>query len=279
MRRDITATILAISALCLACPSDPIPGDDEVGETTSPGDSTTDTTDDADTGPESTDDATEGDTTETGPAPDMPSELAWYVYDEHDVKIGRLATPDASVFNLESDDMFDGVDPSIDRAHLLDADGFGFYVNQFVPFFVQVAHDDVMFTGSGCTGTAVDHFASQSDTDVPLAAENCDDATIEMLMDNLQLHYGLQGDASGFVELNWPGALGLVVNRNAVAITHGYHLALDQGWPEVVGIASTLTGWDASCTETPSIDVCGIVMEPIPGWQQPGRGPYHLMQE
>jgi hypothetical protein len=254
--------------LPLGCPL-PQPGDeftdDEIGT-----DTTTDTTED-----DTTDDTTDGgdttdETTETG-----EPEMVWNVYNAEDEFVGRLLSPAPELF-VDHDDMFSEPEPRI--AHLTNPDGFGFLLNFSDPSFIPVAHDDVRFTGPGCTGTAIDYFASPLSEDGSIPLADCNDASIEAMMDEIQLHYGPHDSASDYVATNWPGAVGLVIAREPAA--KWYHLPIDQPWPSQQTALSTHPTNGGPCEELPASEfVCAVELLETDWEPAFGGGPFRLVEE
>lgn len=278
MRTGNTTTavcIMAVLAIGVGCPVTEPGTDDEAGSTEDPsgtGESSDGFTDDDST--ESTSDSeTDAATEETGT--ETTADLEWHVYDAADNFVGTLATPDADAF-ADHDDMFGaGIEPSV--AYLTNDEGHGFLLNQAGPSTIILAHDEVLYSGPDCTGTPMDYFATMlvDGTTLPLA--DCNPEGVEANLDQIQVHYGLKESAAEFVELRWPGALGLLMSRD---YEQWYGLPVDQPWPTPTTALSRRAVGGACGTFADAIPVCAVEFVET-DWQivSQGGGPFRLVQE
>ncbi len=227
------------------------------------------------------DDTTEGDSTDGElpelPESDLPSgESVWIVVDSHAAFVGQLATPSPEEI-LDHTDVFSPGSPEV--LHLTADDGYGFVFNQFGAGYVKIAHDEIMFSEDGCKGTPSDWMVTRKDG-VPMAEADCNDATINAKLASLMLHYSEEAVANAWLDLNWPGAKGLLVNRDGG--DRWYRLPLDQAWPSFENVASQRL-LDGTCVDTAiEFGACVVTFEET-DWRPDGpgakwSGPYRLVQ-
>jgi hypothetical protein len=282
-----TTTAFALLATMTACPMDdsgPVVASGTDSETGAPG--TTESTGDGDGDPGDGD----GDATETGGDGDgdpgdgdgdgEPGLMRWAVLDVNQEFIGWLDSP-APEAVLDHADVFGKLAEGSARDLFLERDGWGFMLVSAGVTFSTLGHDDVLFSGPGCTGQAMDYIASDAQG-IGLGAGGCDDESIAALPQE-QLHYLTEPVWSTWmestwpgVEGQWPGAVGLRI-ANAWS-THWYELPTEQAWPEVL-VATSVRKLDGSCMELAApIDVCAVRLNDTDYVAPQHLGPYSLVQ-
>lgn len=223
--------LLALAVALTACSPMDLP-DDSSGEAADElGDDTTDTTSATSDLPGETDgcnttEDTTGDTTETG------EPIDWFVIDNKDVVVGKLATPDAELWPLPTD-MFGGGGPPV--AYLTTStDGitwWGFTFNGHVGGLDIPTVDPfpVEYTGPDCTGTPVGRFATVIQTGNSPAQIDCGEAQLDAMGDDVIWHYGHHADAQAWVALRWLDATGVFGKMGGGDRWFG--VPVDQEWP------------------------------------------------
>lgn len=287
-RHGVTLSI----ALVVGCEKYPGVDDELADEADSSGtevDATGSDTTETGCPPESTDDESEEESTtedsdgtsetdsDTTDATTGNTEDNWYVLTGGDQIVGKLMTPTVNEFALPGD-MFIGAEPRI--AHVVQ-NGYGFYVNRHMRFYEKIVHEDLYFTGPDCTGTGLDYFANQIVTDMPITSmavcNSLDD--LDGAAAGYNINYGYKSQAAAWLELNWPGAQGYIVDRVTPSLfKQWYYLPMEQDWPTFIQANSRLNIFTMECTPIEPYSMCAILFYPTdftPGIQM---GPFHLEQ-